>query len=106
MEAGSQSRDRLGRRLAACDRVVREDNVHEMVEVDVGLEPVVTIPDVKAVTARRTREIDADVLLEHLRVRRIEGIGQAVELGHLLERRQQAEADDIEQRKPPGWRRN
>ena len=41
---------------------------------------------------------DADAFREQLRLRRVQRIGQAVELHHLLERRQQAEADDVEQR--------
>ena len=101
MEAGAQPRHRVGFRLAPGDGVVREDDVHEVVQVDVRLEALVAVPDVEAITARRTREVDADVLLEHLGVRRVQGIGEAVQLGHLLEGRQKAEADDVEQRHGP-----
>ena len=98
VETGTQSRDRFGRGLAACNSVVSQHDVHEVVEIDAGLEALGAVPDIEAIAARRTRKVDVDVLLEHFRVCRIERISQAVQLRHLLKRCQQAEADDVEQR--------
>ena len=66
VKTGTQSWHCLGRRLASRNRVVREDDMHEVVEVDVGFEPVVAIPHIETVTAGRPREINPDVLFEHL----------------------------------------
>ena len=39
-------------RLAACNRIVGEHDVHEMIKIDARLESVVPVPDVEAVAAR------------------------------------------------------
>ena len=78
VEAGSQSGYSPGNSFASCDGIVGQDDMHEVIEINVGFEAVVAVPDVKAITTRGSREIDADILLEHLCVCRIQRIGQAV----------------------------
>ena len=96
VKTGPQSRDSLRHRFAPRDGIVGEHDVHEVVQIHVRFESVVPVPYIEPVTTRRTSKIDADILLEHFRVRGIEGIGQAIELSHLLERREEAESHDVE----------
>ena len=52
VEAGAQAGHGLGRRLAARNRIVGEHDMHEVVEVDVGFQAVVAIPNIKAIATR------------------------------------------------------
>ncbi len=98
VETRPQPRDAVLTRLAARDRVVGEHEVHELVEVDVRVERELAVPHVEAVARRRPREVDADVPAGEAALGRVHRVRQAVELRHLLERAQQAESDDVEQR--------
>ncbi len=71
--------------------------MHEVVQVRVRLDAETPIPDIEAVPSAGARELDVDSLMEHLAVRRIQRVRQAIDLGHLLEWAQQREADDVEQ---------
>ena len=79
------------------DRVVGKREVHEVIKLGVRRIAEFPVPDIKPVAGAGSREVDVHVLFQHFAVRRNQRVGQTVQLGHLFERAQQREADDIEQ---------
>ena len=78
MEAGSEPRDDVGGGLASGNGIVRQHQVHEVIQIDVCIEREFRIPDIESVARSRTREIDTDLLAAELALGGIDGIRQAV----------------------------
>mmetsp|Transcript_9629 Transcript_9629/g.22441 ORF Transcript_9629/g.22441 Transcript_9629/m.22441 type:complete len:329 (+) Transcript_9629:2911-3897(+) len=98
MEAGAQLGHGFGpRRALPGQGVVGQDELHQLVELDIGGHAAHAVPDVEAVAGGGACEVDVDLAGQQLGVGRVDRAGQAVELHHLLQRRQQREADRVEQ---------
>jgi hypothetical protein len=85
VEAGAQLWHRARQRGSlARQRVVGKNELHELIKLYVGGDPAHPVPDVKAVTCRRPREVDVDFAIEQAGVRSIDRARQTVELDHLV----------------------
>ena len=65
VEAGLEARYGSCRGLAACYCVIRQHDMHEVIQIDVCLQTLIPIPDIKSIAARRAGKIDADVEFQH-----------------------------------------
>ena len=97
MKTCAQQRHSTTSRFLSGDRIVCQDQMHEVIEVGVGLEPCIAVPDVEAIAGGRAGKIHQHAPAHQTTVCGIQGAGQTAELGHLFKGTEQTEADDIEQ---------
>ena len=64
METSPQMGRRIGRRFTSCNGIICQYQMHEIIEIDIGLNADVSVPDVKPVARRWACEIDFDVFAQ------------------------------------------
>ena len=101
VKGGAQFRHPGTACLALRHGIVGQHHHHQLVQLDVRLGRCRPVPDVEAIACGGAGEIDLDVLLHQLPVSGIHRVGQAVEHGHLVQRRPQREFHCVEQHDGP-----
>ena len=69
MKAGTQRGHRIIRTLAPSNRIVGKHQMHEVIQIDVGFQAEVSVPQVEPITRRGAAEVDSYFFRQQLALR-------------------------------------